>query len=252
MRELSAAGGDAVNALTRYVDMMRRFQGIEGITLLDANDSMEATTHGGFSGLSDALQQFGQQLSGALQIPLVRLFGQSPMGFNSGDSDLRNYYDNIRQQQIKQLLVPVTRIYRAIAASEDIELPEGFGVEFKSLWQMSDLDKANVASTVAQAVQGVESAGLISQASAMKELRQSSEKTGVFTNITDEEIEEAEVALPPSGEGLMSNQEEFKFEKPLQIKPEKSNLPEPEPSSEEPKSGSKNEGLKGQKNAQNI
>jgi phage-related protein (TIGR01555 family) len=268
MREVSAAGGDAVNALTRYVDMMRRFQGIEGITLLDANDSMEATTHGGFSGLSDALQQFGQQLSGALQIPLVRLFGQSPLGFNSGDSDLRNYYDNIRQQQIKQLLVPMTRIYRAIAASEDIELPEGFGIEFRSLWQMSDLDKATVASTVAQAISGAESQGLISQAAAMKELRQSSDKTGIFTNITDEDIEAAEEALPPTGEGLLGgegNPDEpegfagFSAPNPIkhvkQIKPHESNLPTSEPSIEKISSDeatAKPEELEAQSNAKNI
>jgi len=77
LREAVAAGGDALNGIVSYVDMMRRFQGIEGMTLIDAKDDLSAATHGAFSGLSDALTQFGQQLSGALQIPLVRLFGQS-------------------------------------------------------------------------------------------------------------------------------------------------------------------------------
>ena len=89
LRDIVAAGGQAYTGLIQYTEMMRRFQGIEGITLIDGEDEFEAQGHSAFSGLSDALTQFGQQLSGALQIPLVRLFGQSPAGMNStGESCL--------------------------------------------------------------------------------------------------------------------------------------------------------------------
>lgn len=201
LREVIAAGGDALNGLTKYVDMMRRFQGIEGITIIDGEDEMSADSHGAFSGLSDALQQFGQQLSGALQIPLVRLFGQSPAGFSTGEYDLRNYYDSINQQQVKELQVPVTKIYRALAASEGIELPEGTKLQFKSLWQMSNTDKAAIAETTQRTVGAAEESGLIDKKTALKELRQSSSITGIFSNITDEMIEEAGFEEPPIPEG---------------------------------------------------
>ena len=55
LRELVSAGGDALNGLTKYVDMMRRFQGIEGITVIDGNDEFNVDGHSAFSGLSDAL-----------------------------------------------------------------------------------------------------------------------------------------------------------------------------------------------------
>jgi len=202
LRELVAAGGDALNGLTAYVDMMRRFQGIEGITLLDKEDEMTAEAHGAFGGLSDALAEFGQQLSGALQIPLVRMFGQSPAGFSTGDTDLRNYYDTIKQQQEKELRVDVTRIYRCIAAGLDIDLPEGFTIEFNSLWQLADDEKANIANTVTQAVSQVEESGLIDSATALKELKQSSQITGIFSNITEDMIKDAEQAGPPLPESL--------------------------------------------------
>ncbi len=202
MREVVAAGGEALNGLTAYVDMMRRFQGIEGITLIDAEDDLTSESHSAFGGLSDALAQFGQQLSGALQIPLVRLFGQSPMGFSTGETDLRNYYDTIKQQQEKELRVSVTKIYRAMAASEGIEFPEGTRLEFRSLWQLQEGDKANIAQTVGDTIQKAEESGLIDRATALKELRQSSHVTGVFSNITDEQIEEAENAGPPLSESV--------------------------------------------------
>ena len=197
LREVVAAGGDALQGLTKYVDMMRRFQGIEGMTMIDAEDELNAESHGSFSGLSEALTQFGQQLSGALQIPLVRLFGQSPAGFSSGDTDLRSYYDTIKQQQVKDLLVPVTKIYRAIAASEGIDVPDGFKISFNSLWQLGETEKSAIASQTATTIASMEEAGLIDKATALKELRQSSQITGVFSNITAEMIDEAENELPP-------------------------------------------------------
>lgn len=202
LREVVATGGDALAGLTAYVDQMRRFQGIEGITLIDAEDELASESHGAFGGLSDALAQFGQQLSGALQIPLVRLFGQSPQGFSTGETDLRNYYDTIKQAQEKDLRIGMTKIYRALAASEGIEFPEGTRIEFKSLWQITDKEKSEIANTVGTVVTAAEAGGLIDRGTALKELRQSSHVTGIFSNITPEQIKEAEEEGPPIPEDM--------------------------------------------------
>lgn len=207
-RELVAAGGPGLTALVNQVEMMRRFQGAEGITLLDTKDEFEATGHTAFAGLSDALGQFGQQLAGALQIPLVRLFGQSPTGFNSGDTDLQMYYDGIKQQQEKHLKVGVTRVYRCVAQSEGINVPNGFGVDFRSLWQLDDKGKAEVNTSITTAVVQAEEAGLVSPKVAMQELRQSSKITGVFSNISDEDINDASEEAAPAAEEAMQQAQE--------------------------------------------
>ncbi len=203
LRTLIATGGDALNGLVKYIETMGRFQGIEGVTLMDSEDEFEGLVHNAFGGLADALIQFSQQLSGALQIPLVRLFGQSPAGFNTGDTDLRNYYDNVKRQQVRELLVGVDMIYRMVAQSEDIDVPDGFGVEFKSLWQLQETDKATIAQTTTSAVSTAFTDGAISQQTYLKELRQASDVTGVFSNITDEEIDAAADAPAPQGESLL-------------------------------------------------
>lgn len=209
LREVIAAGGPAMQGLISYVDMMRRFQNIEGVTLLDGEDDFAAEGHTAFSGLSDALTQFGQQLSGALQIPLVRLFGQSPSGFNSGDSDIRLYYDSIKQQQEKALRVGVTKVYRAIAQSEGVALPDGFKIEFRNLWQLTETEKADITTKITGAVAQANEQGLISDKVAMQELRQSSHHTGVFSNISEEDIEKADdvVEPPDAGEVIGENKE---------------------------------------------
>jgi hypothetical protein len=205
MKEVVAAGGPALDGLVKYTEMMRRFQGVEGITLMDADDEFEGHSHTAFSGLSDALTQFGQQLSGALQIPLVRLFGQSPAGFSTGETDLRNYYDNVKTQQERELGVPLVTIFRALAASCDIKLPDDFGVTFRSLWQLSDTEKSTIAQTTSGSILAAESAGIIDHATALKELKQSSRITGVFTNITEEMIQDAEGEEAPDASDLIVN-----------------------------------------------
>jgi uncharacterized protein len=206
LREIVAQGGKPLEGLTAYVSNMRRFQGIEGMTVIDAEDEFNSEQHGAFSGLDDALVQFGQQVSGALQIPLVKLFGQSPAGLNStGESDLRNYYDGISQQQERNVGHGIQLVYKLIARSLVVELPKGFKVKFRTLWELDDAEKATTAGAVVTAVTAAKEAGLISDQIAMKELRQSSQVTGIFTNITDADIQAADdqIGPPPGAEGLL-------------------------------------------------
>ncbi|WP_060466226.1 DUF1073 domain-containing protein [Acinetobacter sp. LMB-5] len=204
LRSLIAAGGQLYEALVKQINQIRQWQSNEGLTLMDADDTYEAHQYN-FSGLDNILLQFGQQISGATGIPLVRLFGQSPAGLNAtGESDLANYYDNINQQQEGRLRTPLQILYAVVHMSVlGKPIPDSFSFIFASLWQLDDEKKANVAKGVSEAVIAVEEAGLIKRSTALKELRQSSEVTGVFSHITDEEIKDADGKdPPPPGEGV--------------------------------------------------
>jgi phage-related protein (TIGR01555 family) len=210
LRDIVAAGGAPLNGLMQYTEIMRRFQGVEGITMLDLTDEFEVQSTSAFSGVDAVLLQLGQQLSGALQIPLVRLFGQSPAGLNStGESDIRSYYDRISNDQNKTLLTGTTMVYRLTAQSEGIKPPDDFSLGFKSLWQLDAVQKADVASKNAEAVTKANEGGLIGRQTSLKELRQSSRVTGVFTNITSEMIDAADdEVLPPDAELAMQQEHE--------------------------------------------
>lgn len=207
LREILSSGGDAEQGLIKMFEYMRLLQSSEGLTLLDKEDE-SATTSYSFSGLSDVMLQFGQQLSGASGIPLVRLFGQSPAGLNStGESDLRNYYDKINAKQEASLRRGVDRIIRiAYMSLFGEQAPSDLSFKFTPLWQTTAKEKAEIASSVTTTVSNAFEAGLISRTSSMKELRKLSTETGVFSNITDEDIEEAEsdelVPMPGEGENL--------------------------------------------------
>lgn len=198
LRELIAFGGEGYQAVLKQINMIRLMQSNESLTVLDSTDEYETHSYA-FGGLSDVMVQFAQQLSGAAGIPLVRLFGQSPAGLNAtGDADIRNYYDNINSQQESRLRLAVQKIldicHRSVFGRP---LPDGFHFSFVPLWQMTDAEKAEIAVNTTNAVTKAVEDGVISPTIAMKELRQSSHITGVYTNITDEDIEEAELAPPP-------------------------------------------------------
>lgn len=206
-REALANGGKEEQAVIKQFTYIRQLQSNEGITCLDAKDQFQTHTYT-FSGVSDMLQQFGQQISGSTGIPLVRLFGQSPTGFSStGESDLRNYYDHINKEQERDIRPQLDKLLAVISKSKlGYGLPEDFTFEFNPLWQMSDMEKSQIAGSDINVVASAYGGGLISKVTALKELKQHSHITGRFTNITKEEIKAAEEEPPPDMGGMFDPQ----------------------------------------------
>jgi hypothetical protein len=209
LREIVTGGGAAYNGMLKYLNMMKTFQGIEGVTLIDGSDEMGFNAPSVQSGIAEALVQFGQQLCGALKQPAVRLFGMSPSGLNSsGESDWRNYYDSVATEQETDLSEFVDLVVRVSARSEGVDLPDDFNFSFVPLWQSNAKEKAEIAETKTRTVLAAFDTGLYGKATALKELRQQSTETGVHTNVTDEDIKEAEESdklNPPGLESLGPN-----------------------------------------------
>lgn len=198
LREIIATGGPAFEGLVKQVDMIRRFQTNEGLTLLDASDEFQVDQCT-FAGLDDVLLQMAQQLSGASEIPLTRLFGQSPAGLNAtGDGEMKQYHEGINTKQERRLRMPLTRLLEVMARSVlGAAMPKGWSFTFNSLQRMSDTEKSAIGAQTTAAIVDTYESGLVDQATSLKELKQASDVTGLFTNITDEMITEAENAPPP-------------------------------------------------------
>lgn len=198
LREILAAGAEATQGLYAQFDMMNDLQVNMGLTLLDKEDEYSSTAYS-FAGLSDMMLQFGQQLAGATGIPLVRLFGQSPAGLSAtGESDLRMYYDNINAKQEATMRNPWQTLLQVLWMSElGKAAPDDMTFSFKPLWQMSATDKANNAKTTTETILGPYETGITSRKTTLTELRDASADTGVFTNISDEDIDEAGEDEPP-------------------------------------------------------
>ncbi len=197
-RGLVAQGGKALQGVVAQLHFMRRFANLEGVQVIDSEDEMEILQSPAFSGLAEAMLHFGEQLSGALQIPLVRLFGQSPAGLNAtGESDLRNYADNVKKEQRSVLGPDVLKIHKAAAYSCGVRPPEDYGVDFLPLYQLTEKERGEIAERKTNAISQAYNDGAYGQKTYLKELKQMAPSTGVFSNITAADIEAASDDPPP-------------------------------------------------------
>ncbi|MBQ7478993.1 MAG: DUF1073 domain-containing protein [Selenomonadaceae bacterium] len=145
-------------------------------------------------------------VAGAAETPVTKLFGRSPAGMNAtGESDMQNYYDVIEEKQENELRPVYDKLLPIIMMSTFGAVPDDFDYEFKPVRRAPETEMADLASKNTDSVTKAFQAGLISQKTALKELRQQSEFTGMWSNITDEDIEKAddEVMSPDEGMGGM-------------------------------------------------
>lgn len=206
---LAATDNESQAELLRTLEAQNMLLNNMGMQVMDAADGLETHQYT-FGGLADCYQQFIMDISGAAEIPVTRLFGRSPSGLNAtGESDLQNYYDMIAEKQESYLRPILNKVLPPFIISTLGSLPDDFDFEFDPVAEPSDKERADLAKCGTDNVVAAYNAGLISQRTALKELKQQSERTGVWTNITDEDIERASDSVEPPGEmgGMFGGEE---------------------------------------------
>lgn len=95
-----------------------------------------------FAGIPEVLYIFMMLVSACSGYPITRLFGVSPAGLNStGEGDMRNYYDQVRAEQVASAEPVLLRLVKIISESKN--LPEPY-IEWKSLQQLTDKEKSEL------------------------------------------------------------------------------------------------------------
>ncbi len=187
---------DFYNAMQTINWMMNN----SGMTIIGKDDEFDSKQYT-FTGLNDVYESFMLDIAGACEIPVTRLFGRSPAGFNAtGESDLTNYYDSIEEKQEAYLAPILDKLLPVIALSTWGMVPDDLDYEFNPLRKADPKENADLAKSMTESVITVFNANLISQQTALKELRQQSEMTGMWSNITDEDIADADTGTDFGGE----------------------------------------------------
>ena len=120
----------------------------------------------------------------------------------TGESDMQNYYDAIETKQENELRPIYDKLFPVILTSALGGVPDDFDYEFNPVRRPPADEMADLASKNTDSVTKAFQAGLISQRVALKELRQQSELTGFWTNITDADIENADAEIMRPDEGI--------------------------------------------------
>lgn len=120
------------------------------ILLIDKEEDWERQ-NAQFGGLPDILRMYMLIASGAADIPATRMLGQSPQGLSStGESDIRNYYDRVSDEQRNEITPTITQLDEILIRSALGARPDDIFYEWNSLWQLSDKEKAELEKSKAE------------------------------------------------------------------------------------------------------
>ena len=175
---------DTLSAQNRLMSNM-------GLMVLDKEDDFD-TKQTTFSGLDGVYQTFMLDIAGCAEMPATKIFGRSPSGLNAtGESDEQIYEDTLTGRKESHLRPVLDKILPVIAMSTWGMVPDDFDYSFRPSRTLSNKDRADLADKKSKSIVDVFNSGLIKKHTAMKELQQLEDETGMFSNITDEDIEEA-------------------------------------------------------------
>ncbi len=191
---LARKDGEAI--LTKRFQVAGMMKSFNRLLLLDGTESYEKKQNS-FANLDKVIQQFMIDISGAADIPMTRLFGQSAAGLNAtGAGDISNYYDMVSARQEAELRPPMESLYEVLVRSELGHMPDDFRFDFNPLWQLSETEQATVEKTRAERDKTYLDAGVVAEALVARELKE----RGTYRNMTDEDIALVEELAKPLDE----------------------------------------------------
>ena len=199
---LATGNENAQMQLYNTIQGMNAMMNNNSIQILDRDDGYETHQYT-FGGIGETYDRFMMDVAGAAETPVTKLFGRSPAGMNAtGESDMQNYYDTIEEKQEAELRPVYDKILPVMFISTLGGIPDDWDYEFNPIRRPRDDEMADLASKNTDSVTKAFQAGMVSQRTALKELRQQSEMTGMWSNITDEDIDKADDSVMQPDEGM--------------------------------------------------
>ncbi len=199
---LSGMGSSQVAAqkFEQRMSQINHLMSNQSLIPLPADGSIEQTSYA-FTGMSDVLQLFQLDISGAAQIPITRLFGRTYNGLGqSGDGDEMIYSERVATDQTQYMVPQLEKLLPVVCMSELGEVPDDLDLNCPSIRVLSEQEKAELAKSVADTVTVYMNGGIMSPRVAAREVKQSSDVTGIGTNLTDEAIEKLSDDVQAEGE----------------------------------------------------
>nr|DAI17700.1 MAG TPA: Portal [Caudoviricetes sp.] len=139
---LSAPGGEEL--VRKRMNLIDQARSIDNSVVLDGLDEYQQH-NATLSGVLDVINAFQTSLSAVTDIPITRLFGQSPAGQNAtGKSDMNNYYNMIEGIRVNKIKPVVLRVVDLIDKASDynVTLPQFWTIEFNPLESLDEKKEA--------------------------------------------------------------------------------------------------------------
>lgn len=157
--ELISTGRE--DEIKKRLEIMGISRSILNVLLIDGQDEDYEKKSSSVSGLSELVQTLMLRVTSECGIPATKLFGRSPEGENAtGESDARNFYDDIKNEQETRLRPKLERLIRLIMLSRrgptNGQEPEDWAIKFNPLWQPSAKEQADTMEVTSRALVALE------------------------------------------------------------------------------------------------
>jgi uncharacterized protein len=133
------------NALQDRMEIVNMARSVARAVMVDAE--LEDFSHVGaanVTGVDQLLTRVFQRLAAAADMPVTVLLGISPAGLNAtGESDIRQWYDQIQTHQTEILTPRAVRLIKIVLQHEGITLDGDPSITWPSLWQFSPMEEAD-------------------------------------------------------------------------------------------------------------
>jgi|GEM_PF-1004747 len=152
---MAMMAADKKDLLKTRLEMMDLGRSINRSVLIGEGEEYTRTEVGALTGVASIIDKNLLYLSGAVEIPVTILMGQSPAGLSAtGESDVRAFYDRVESQQTNRLRPRHLRLTRLLCLAHDGptggRVPPKLAIEYASLWQPTPLEQAQIRLATAQ------------------------------------------------------------------------------------------------------
>jgi phage-related protein (TIGR01555 family) len=137
--------------LDKRLEKFDQAKSLNNTLMLDKTEDYETISQN-YSGVPDVIDRLKEFISLISGIAVTILWGTSTKGLNStGDNDVRRYYDSIKNDQELTIRSPLSNLIELITLAKDLSITqEVYNFDFKSLWQLSEKEEAEIKKITAE------------------------------------------------------------------------------------------------------
>ena len=150
LSDMIASGQEEV--VQKRLEILGLSRSILNVLLIDAEEESYEKKASSVSGIDKLLEELKHNVSAVSGIPQTKLFGRAPEGMNaSGDSQARDWYDQVAGEQERHVVPPVEYLVDLIDRSMG-GAPDDREIVCNPLWQPTEQEQATTADSVVKAV----------------------------------------------------------------------------------------------------
>lgn len=146
--------------IKRYT-LAREMKATNKMLVLDKEGEEYSQKSSSFATLPDVIETMRREVAAAAEIPYALLFGRDGGLGSNGETELASYYDSIKTMQETDIQPACEPLDECVIRSALGSRPTEIYMEWQSLWQASDKERAEIGEKIANAAKTLVDAGIV-------------------------------------------------------------------------------------------